>query len=211
MGGGLWNLWVNSLLVTGVSDCRTCDQHLRVWAVLRDPAHTLWFLRYLYGFSVRSELTSEMGSGCWETGCCWQRPHMFGVGDNTQTHSSLSFVSGMRVRTLRLYYVGQSTQNPLPVLCIFRIPGRIMYLIKCTVTCPDPTTDMFSVLGKSSALSSPEQGDQVTWVFWKDNQWVYRAWHSWSMMSSFPHNVLVQKNYLHIFPHQPFKKNLSVK
>ena len=55
-------------------------------------------------------------------------------------------------------------------ICIFKIPGRIMYLIKCTVTCPDPTTDMFSVLGKSSALSSPEQGDQVTWVFWKDNQ-----------------------------------------
>ena len=72
---------------------------------------------------------------------------MFGVRGNTQTHTSLSFVSGMRVRTLRLYFVGQSTQNPLPVLCIFRIPGRIMYLIKCTVTCPDPTTDMFSVLG----------------------------------------------------------------
>ena len=129
MGGGLWNLRVNSQLVTVVSDCRTCDQHLKVWAVLRDPALTLWVLRYLYGFSVRSELTSEMGSGCWETGCCWQRLHMFGVGDNTWTYSSLSFVSGMRVRAVGLYYVGQSTQNPFPVLCIFRIPGRIMHLI----------------------------------------------------------------------------------
>ena len=97
--------------------------------VLRDAALTLWVLHYLCGFSVRSELSSEMGSGCWGTGCCWQSPHMFGVGDNTQTHSSLSFVSGMRVRAMGLYYVGQSTENPFSVLCIFRIPGRIMHLI----------------------------------------------------------------------------------
>ena len=58
-----------------------------------------------------------------------QRPHMFGVGDNTRTYSSLSFVSGMRVRAVGLYYVGQSTQNPFPVLFIFRIPGIIMHLI----------------------------------------------------------------------------------
>ena len=41
----------------------------------------------------------------------------------------LSFVSGMRVRAMGLYYVGQSTENPFSVLCIFRIPGRIMHLI----------------------------------------------------------------------------------
>ena len=56
-----------------------------------------------------------------------QRPHMFGVGDNTRTYSSLSFVSGMRVRAVGLYYVGQSTQNPFPILCIVRIIGRIRY------------------------------------------------------------------------------------
>ena len=53
--------------------------------------------------------------------------HVWSWGQH-QTHSSLSFVSGMRVRAVGLYYVGQSTQNPFPVICIFRIPGRIMYL-----------------------------------------------------------------------------------
>lgn len=72
---------------------------------------------------------------------------MFGVRDNTQTHTSLSFVYGMRVRTLRLYYVGQSTQNPLSSLHFQNswqnhVLGLILPLAR------------FSVLGKSSALLS---------------------------------------------------------
>ena len=58
----------------------------------------------------------------------------------------------VRVRALELYYMGPSTQNPIPVLCIFRISGRIRYLIKwgcdSMASCPDPTTHMLCVLGQ---------------------------------------------------------------
>ena len=49
----------------------------------------------------------------------------------TRTHSCLPRV---KVRALELYYVGPSTQNPIPLLFIFRISGRIRYLIKWVVT-----------------------------------------------------------------------------
>ena len=117
-----------------------------------------------------------MPSGFERTGYCWWRPCMFGIRDKSQTDSSLPFVSTMRVRALQLYYVGQSTQNPFPILCIVRIIGRIRYwlnglwlililTLKCSVS-----------WGKSSTVSSPEHGDPVTWIFWKDHQsWVQKV------------------------------------
>ena len=52
------------------------------------------------------------------------------------SHLCLVWGSG----ALGLYYVGQRTQNPFPVLCIIRISGRIGYLIKWIVTeeCLEP-------------------------------------------------------------------------
>ena len=38
MGGGSWNLQIYSQSVTHVSDSGNFDQHLRVWAILRDGA-----------------------------------------------------------------------------------------------------------------------------------------------------------------------------
>lgn len=38
MWGASWNLWIYSQLVTYVSNHRTCDQYLKVWAVLKDQA-----------------------------------------------------------------------------------------------------------------------------------------------------------------------------
>ena len=90
----------------------------------------------------------------------------FESGKKTQTHSCLPFVSAARVRALELCYVGPSTQNPIAVLCIFRIPGRIRYLAKWDVTAwrliliPPPTYCVS--WGKSSALSLHEPRDQVT-------------------------------------------------
>ena len=72
---------------------------------------------------------------------------------------------------LGLYYVGQSTQTPFPVLCIIRIPGRIRYLIKWIVTeqCLVLILPLTCCVlwGKSSIITSSEQGDQVMWVFLK--------------------------------------------
>ena len=77
---------------------------------------------------------SWMSSGCGGTCCYWQRPHIYGIRDKSQTYSFLPFVSGVRLRDRGPYYVEQSTQNPSPLLNIFRIPGRIRYLIKWIVT-----------------------------------------------------------------------------
>ena len=93
-----------------------------------------------------------MSSGCGGTGCCWQRPHVFGERDHTQTYSFPLFVSGVRLRERGLYYVEQRTQNASVVFCIFRIPSRIRDLINGlwqTASCPHPTTYMLCVLGYS--------------------------------------------------------------
>lgn len=93
-----------------------------------------------------------MSSGCGGTGCCRQRPHIFGERDHTQTYSFPLFVSGVRLRERGLYYVEQRTQNASVVFCIFRIPSRIRDLINGlwqTASCPHPTTYMLCVLGYS--------------------------------------------------------------
>ena len=54
-------------------------------------------------------------------------PHVWCRG---KTYSFPPIVSGVRFRDRGLYYVEESTQKPSVVLCIFRIPGRIMDLIK---------------------------------------------------------------------------------
>ena len=42
----------------GVSDPKARDQHLEVWAVLKDGALTMWGLDHLCRFSVKSEYTA---------------------------------------------------------------------------------------------------------------------------------------------------------
>ena len=66
----------------------------------------LWLLYYFYGFSVRSELIPGISVGVGDSVACWQRPCIFQVWQNTQTHSSLLFVSCVRVRALGLKFCG---------------------------------------------------------------------------------------------------------
>ena len=166
MGGGSWNLRIYSQSVTHVSDSGNFDQHLRVWAILRDGALILWCLGRLCGFSVRSQLTlgCPVGVGNW---LLLAEIHMFGVRDKMQTHSFLPFVSGVRLSHRGRYYVEQSTQNPFPVSAVSESWTK-SYLIKCVVTCHDPNTQIFCVLGQVICSVLTWTTDQVTWVFWKD-------------------------------------------
>ena len=55
----------------------------------------------------------------------------------------------------------------------FRVPGQsIVYQMGCdtTVSCPDQATHMLVSWGKSSAVSSSEQGKQVTLVLRTDEE-----------------------------------------
>ena len=58
MGGGSRDLWIYSQLFTSVKWSQGSWSTLELWAVLRDEALTLWDLGHLWGFSIRSELTS---------------------------------------------------------------------------------------------------------------------------------------------------------
>ena len=147
MWGASWNLWIYSQLVTYVSNHRTCDQYLKVWAVLKDQAlpceiwvtsvdlvsEVSWFLnaQWAWGNSV---LLAEI-------------PHVWNQGQ----------ISNWLFSTICVCHEDQDTgtkhSEPLPSSLLFRITGRITYLIKWIVTYPDPNTQMFRVL------------EQVTWSF----------------------------------------------
>ena len=100
------------------------------------------------------------------------RGSMFGVRDKFQTHSSLSFMSAMRVMALGLYY-SRVLINTFPILCIFRIPGRIRYLIKWVVTCP-----LYSalLLLLQRTLASKGEGIYVCRLYCNSNPMMWAAW-----------------------------------
>ena len=137
-------------------DPGTCDQYLKCGP----PAGRESSPCGIWVTSV--DLVSEGNSPSWCGGIsrCWQRPPMSGVREKTQTHSSLSFGSEVRFGDRGLLCQEQCTQKPLPVLCIFRIPGRIRQFIKwamtgyCLVLMLPPT--FYVSWGKLSAVSSPE-------------------------------------------------------
>ena len=112
MGGGSENLRIYSQSVTRVSDSRNCDQHLRVWAILRDGALTLWCLGHLCGFSVSSKLTLGCPVGV-RNSFLLAEIHTFGVRDKTQTQSFLPFVSGVRLSDRMILCWTEQTE-PLP-------------------------------------------------------------------------------------------------
>ena len=127
---------------------------IKTWRV--DCVHgwtlTLYGLDHLCRFSIRSEQTPGCPVGVGGTDCCRQRPHMFGVRDNTQTYTFLPFLSGVRLRDSWPYYVEQSTQKPSVVFCIFRILSRIRGLIKWVLTdcvLSHPATYMLCLWGYS--------------------------------------------------------------
>ena len=132
---GIWSriLWIDSQLVTPVSNPRTCDQNLKGGLCSRmEPSN--------YRFWITSEdLVSEVSwlldaQWVWRNWLLLAKTNIFCVRDNTQTYSFPPFLSGLRLRDRGLYYVEQSTQNPSVVFCIFRIPRRIRDLIKWVVT-----------------------------------------------------------------------------
>lgn len=144
---------------------------------------------------------SWMSSGCGGTCCYWQRPHMYGIRDKSQTHSFLPFVSGVRLRDRGPYYFEQSTQNPSPLLNIFRIPGRIRYLIKRIVTdrvlassyylhamCP-LASSICSFFGESRGTILLEFFERITSHEYKEFTCL------WSILSIFHQKLLVWKTW----------------
>ena len=144
---------------------------------------------------------SWMSSGCGGICCCWQRPHMYGIRDKSQTHFFLTFVSGVRLRDRGPYYVEQSTQNPSPLLNIFRIPGRIRYLIKRIVTdhvlsscyylhavCP-LASSMWGFFGESRGTILLEVFERITSHEYKEFT------RLWSILSIFHQKLLVWKTW----------------
>ena len=155
MGGGSWNLRIYSQSVTHVSDSGNFDQHLRVWAILRDGALILWCLGHLCGFSVTSQLTlgCPVGVGNW---CYWQR--------------STCLVSGIKCRLTLFYHLclgwGSATGEDIMLNRALRTPSQFLHfqnswrkscLIKWVVTCPDPNTQRFCVLGQVICSALHEQ------------------------------------------------------
>ena len=126
--------------------------------------------------------------------------------DNTRTHSSLSFVSGTILSR-------ETTQNSFPVLCIFRIPGRMTYLTKWIVTFPDLNTHRLFVLGQVIFSFLSWIGGPCYMGFLKGlpvmntkNLHIRGPWRF-----TFHQNILLQKTCLPTFPHHPSKNISSVK
>ena len=127
----------------------------------------------------------------------------------TRTHSCLPIVSGVRVRALELYYVGPSTQNPIPLLCIFRISGRIRYLIKWVVTgwrlvlihhphavCPGARHLHFPYLSTETSLYE---------LFERITRHYYKILHIFCQRCPFCNKLFRRKTPLSTFPRYPSK------
>lgn len=139
------------------------------------PSPPLWDLGHLCGFSVRSELTPRCPVVLRELGTVSGDPACLESGTNLNWLFSTICVY-YEGQALRLYYVGQSTQNPFPILCIVRIIGRIRYWLNGLWLILILTLKCCLSWGKSSAVSSPEHGDPVTRIFSKDHQsWVQKV------------------------------------
>ena len=122
MGVGSKSIWINSQLVTGLSDPRARDQHLKcepfsgrqsspcgVWVTSVDlVSEVSWLLnaQWVWGNSV---LLAEI-------------PHVWSQGQ----------ISNWLFSTICVYHEDQDPgtrhSEPLPSSWIFRIPGRITYL-----------------------------------------------------------------------------------
>ena len=101
-------------------------------------------------------------------GCDWCRNHIFAVRKNPRltlpydlrAYMGLGEVSS-ESRTLH--------SETLIIYLYFQAPSRINSVsMGCdlTVSCPDPTTQMLVLWGKSFVASSSEQGKFLTWVLW---------------------------------------------
>ena len=116
----------------------------------------LWLLDYFYGFSVRSELIPGISVDVGDSVACWQRPCIFQVWKNTQTHSSLPFVSCVRVRALGLKLCGPKHPARKKVMLLSHVQ---LFVTPWTVAYWTPLSRGFSRQVYWSRLPFPSPGD----------------------------------------------------
>ena len=103
----------------------------------------------------------------WGTGCYWQRSTCLVSGTKCRLIFSTICVWGEAQGQGKVLCWTKNSE-PLPSSLQLQNSWRRGYLIKWVVTCPDPDTQTFCVLGQVICSVLTWTIGQLTWVFWKD-------------------------------------------
>ena len=134
-----------------------------------------------------------------EIGWGWCRNHIFAVRKNPRLTLPCDLRAHMRLGELSSE--GRTLHLETLISCLyFQPPSRIYSVsVGCdmAVSCPDPTTHMLVLWGKSFVASSSEKGKFLTWVLWMMMNYEYTQFIpiSYPDLSIFHHDVLIWKEF----------------